>query len=1523
MIIYVVIGGVKLITFNLPLEKKGNYWLSYNDKDSDRVNLANITVDNEEWLMHPNDGFELYEQGKVVDSCNLKDSSFYFLKNTIDSTITTIFCSNVFEDLPFYDIVGRNEILIGSDPSCNIVYNNMQIAGVQAKITVSGSQVYITNMDNTKTNIFVSRALVTKENYLVRNGDVIFIMGLKIIIVGTMVIINNPLNTVSTNLPTFNKEFILDDSPEVEDDDANVSVYTKKDYFSRSPQFRSAITPLKIKIATPPQKEKEDDTPTILVVGPMLTMGMVSVVMLFSALGNLGSGKGSALSTVPQIIMAVAMIGTMVFWPTMTRKYKELKYDEDESKRRDKYEVYIQSLRKEIVNNISLQRQILLGNYISVNECTQIILNKNTKLWGRKIEDADFLVVRLGLGTVPLEINLDYQLEDFSLEEDVLKDIVKDLVAESHDITDAPVTVSLFEKRITGLVGNYELTKEFLKSLLIQLLTFYSADILKIVVLSNEENSHNWTWLKELEHCWDNEKVNRFFATKRSDAQEIFKYLEKIYDSRYEQKSESKKTPTPYFLIICDDYKMVAENNFIKKVLTSDDNFGFSTVILSDVISRLPNECSCFINVNKDVSGLIENELVSSNQKQFVAEFVSDEDILKCSQILANIPIIFDNLSKGLPDSCDLLEIYNVGRVEGLNSFNRWKQNDPTISLSAPIGIDINGDLFALDLHEKFHGPHGLIAGMTGSGKSEFINTLVLSLAINYHPNEVAFVLIDYKGGGTALAFENKELGIRLPHIAGTITNLDVTELNRALSSIEAELRRRQKEFNKARDISGESTIDIYKYQKLYREGIVKKPIPHLLLICDEFAELKDQQPDFMDQLISTARIGRSLGVHLILATQKPSGVVNDQIWSNAKFKVCLKVQDKADSKDMIQVADAAEIKQVGRFYLLVGYNDYFAMGQSAYCGMPYVPSDVIKKSVDTSLNFINEVGYIIKSVDEVKKVETKSQGEVLLNVVKYLADIAQEENIVVDRLWLDRIPNIIYVNDIIKKYNYQKENYVINPVIGEYDDPSNQRQGIVTLPLSSVGNSIIYGIPGSGKENLISTIIYSSLITYTTEEINFYVIDCGAETLKTYSPAPQVGDVIFASENEKVNNCFSMINEELSIRKKMFADFSGDINVYNKYSENKKPFIIFVINGYENFMESYNNFEENMIKLTREGTKCGIIFVVSCSSIGSLRAKVRQNFSYSICLKLNDAYDYTNIFGTREKIIPSDNLGRGLIKIDNIYEFQSAMICPEETKLDFLRELCKKLNESISLKAPKVPILPDNVYFDYFDDLSSCTLSNVPIGVEKESLKVSYFNFWDNPLNLILSSMIKNLDSFISGLIQTLQQISKVQIIFLDAGKVLKNNPLGNNYTNTDFNTAVQNILKSITLSNADNKVILMITGINSLLESLEMDVKKEFTDTISKIKEVPFLRVVLIDAPTTIKAMAFEVWLKSNIDATNGIWVGKGITEQSVFKTSGASYRELSVMINNDMGFVIKDEMPILVKLIEVKNGEDVEVL
>ncbi len=1532
MIIYIITDINRLFTYNLPIKIEGNYWINYINRESEKVNLLNISENNSEWVIKVNEGFQLYNKGEEVDKCILKANSFYFVKDLFNDSLITVFCSNVKDDLQYYDISNVKEVIIGNAPNCNIFYNNNLIASNQAKIIDNSKERLITNLALEKASVFVNKYAI-EENFHVHNGDVIFILGLKMIILGNILIINNPANSVTVNLPIYDKNLLLDDTPEVIDDDSNVTVYTKKDYFNRSPRFRSKIDTLVIDVEDPPSKEKEDDTPAILTVGPMLTMGMTSVVMLFTSVNNAVKNQTGIASVIPQMVMAIAMLGTMVFWPSITRKFKAKQRDAHERKRRDKYEVYIQSLRQKIVNNITKQRQILMENHISINDCVQIILNRSTRLWERIIEEPDFLVVRLGLGIVPLDIDIKYKKENFVLEDDILKDIVQNLVDEAHDISGAPITVSLLQKNITGVVGEYDITANFLKGILLQLLTFYSADLLKIVILTNEANEHNWTWVKELQHCWDNEQENRFFASSSDDVKDVIRLLDKEYDLRVENDSDNNTTDAnyanyaPYYVIICDDYKMISDNSFIKKLLASNENYGFSILIYSDMISALPNQVSCFININQDVSGVIEKELSTNTQKEFMMEVPSNDDIEKCARILANIPVLSTSKSKGLPESCGLLEMYNVGKVEGLNSSSRWVQNDPTVSLAAPIGIDSNGDLFKLDLHEKFHGPHGLIAGMTGSGKSEFIITFVLSLAINYHPNEVAFVLIDYKGGGLALAFENKELGIRLPHIAGTITNLDVTELNRALASIEAELKRRQREFNNARDISGESTIDIYKYQRLYREGIVKKPIPHLFLISDEFAELKAQQPEFMDQLISTARIGRSLGVHLILATQKPAGVVNDQIWSNAKFKICLKVQDQADSKDMIRVPDAAELKQVGRFYLLVGYNDYFAIGQSAYCGMPYIPSDVIKKSVDTSLNFVNNVGYVIKSIDDFKTVDTEAQGEVLLNVVKYISALAQEQNIVVDRLWLDRIPNIIYVSDLITKYNYHKEDYVINPVIGEYDDPSRQMQGLVTLPLTELGNTLIFGMTGSGKEDLLATLIYSCITTYTTSEINFYIIDCGSETLKMFAKAPQVGDVMLISEGEKIANCFKLLMDEFVERKKLFADYNGDIKVYNSMSANKKPYIISIINNFDNFLESYASLEDIVAKLSREGMKYGILFIIAGNATNSVRFKLKQNFFNTVCLRLMDSYEYNEAFNTRNKVIPSENKGRGLIKKDEVYEFQSASICPEENKLEFIKNLCNKLNEGIALKAPKVPILPEHANIEYFEN-ETLNLEALPIGVEKETLKTSTFNFKEYPISLISASLAKNLTNFANGLLQMLVKVDNTKVIVLDAVNFYKTRVNQVIYYTENFDNVITNfnnlIERNLETQNISENVVLIITGLNDLVSNLDIGIKKKFTDNVKLLKNLPFIRIIVMDAIDSIKTFNYEDWFKSSTNLSYGIWIGNGINDQTTLKATG-NFRQLSAEIKNDMGYVIMETTPILAKLLEYteEDTEEVEVL
>lgn len=507
------------------------------------------------------------------------------------------------------------------------------------------------------------------------------------------------------------------------------------------------------------------------------------------------------------------------------------------------------------------------------------------------------------------------------------------------------------------------------------------------------------------------------------------------------------------------------------------------------------------IEIDERISKIYDKNDISGRQTEFVADIGIGNELSEVVKAAANIKMDIADQTYSLPNVITFLEMFGVNKIEHINPLMRWKENNPTISLAAPIGVDTMGELFYLDLHEKFQGPHGLVAGMTGSGKSEFIITYILSMAANYHPDEVAFILIDYKGGGLTGAFEDEEKGIKLPHLAGTITNLDGAAVKRSLISIQSELRRRQAIFNNARRVSNEGTMDIYKYQKLYRDKVVTEPVPHLFIISDEFAELKSQQPEFMEQLISTARIGRSLGVHLILATQKPSGVVDDQIWSNSRFRVCLKVQDKADSNDMIKRPDAAELSNTGRFYLQVGFNEFFALGQSAWCGAPYNEDGVSDKNVDNSIKVIDSIGRVVKEVKPPKKEgNSKQRQKQIVAMVKYLSGLAKEENISVRPLWLNPIPAMIYPEKLIKKYNIKNgAAHELNPVIGELDDPFNQNQEILTLPFSSCGNILVYGVAGAGKLTMLTTMVYELIRVHSAEYLNIYILDFGAETLRMF----------------------------------------------------------------------------------------------------------------------------------------------------------------------------------------------------------------------------------------------------------------------------------------------------------------------------------------------------------------------------------------------------------------------------------------
>ena len=1521
--IVTLMGRNFMYNLSLPKIVVGNYWLKDKEGDNGR-RLINIEGVDGKWQIKNSNYLEvinpnILEREKSIIRINGRQVSTKFTLENYDmygihfknsNELYLLYCSPTCENnLTHLEMQKKTEIFIGKGSHNQIIYRNKLLADTHTQIFRYEGRWNIRNFDN-QFGTFVNNKPVNGDTILY-NGDVVFIMGLKLIIMGNSIFINNPQNQV-----TYNKQILtlVDSKPRVvNDSNENMEeTYSNDEYFSRAPRITNIIEHEKVKIDAPPQAQDKEDMPLVLAMGSSLTMGLIMLVSVYNAVNGQMNGTATINQTVTSIIVAVAMLISMILFPVLTSKYNRRKKKRYETKRQDRYKKYLHSKSETINKIINKQKNILFENYVSPEECAQIILNKDARLWERKIDDYDFLTVRLGLGDVPVDMEIQYPEEQFSMDDDNLIEILNNIVKNSKTIKDAPIVISLVEKNVSAIIAQEnEKVERFIKSLIIQLVAFQSYEDLKLVFLLNEDEGENLEFVKMLPHVWDNSRQIRFFSYDYDEMNEISKYLEEELQNRQQYQNTDYKSFQPYYLIITNDYKKIENLKIISEVLRSKVNLGFSILCITNDLMQLPNECKTFISIDQDnKTGMIfENEISSTTQKKITFDTSVIIFFDRICQAVSSIQIKYSNKGGNLlPNSYSFLEMYDVGRIEQLNIMERWSRHDSTLSLRAPVGIDASGMPIVLDIHEKFHGPHGLIAGSTGSGKSEFIITYILSLAINFHPDDVNFILIDYKGGGLAGAFENSK--VKLPHLVGTITNIDTNGLQRSLVSIQSELRRRQIMFNEARNITDEGTIDIYKYQKLYHDGVVKKPIPHLLIICDEFAELKQQQPEFMDELISVSRIGRSLGVHLILATQKPAGIVNDQIRSNSKFAVCLKVQDKEDSIDVIKRPDAANLKRVGQFFLQVGNNEYFVLGQSAWSGAPYFPSDITAKKIDNSVEFISNIGTIIKQVDDTVQKTVKSNGEQLTNIVQYMSELANQNGIKEDSLWLPNIPETIYLKNIKKKYRIKKEEGMINPVIGEYDDPYNQRQGIVDLQLTRKGNTIIYGNAESGKETLLSTMIYDVISTYTSEEAILYLLDFGTEALKIFTKSAQVGDVVLLNDIEKLTRLFEMLKLEVKDRKTKLIDYNGDYNLYLKTSGKTMPMIIIVMNNYEAFSELYQDkFDDSLLTLTREGVNVGIVFVITTSAFSNMRYRLNQNFKQKICLQLNDDNDYYGIFDNLGKKRPSHMFGRGLINLDNeIYEFQTAKICKAEDYNSFVKDEIERINKANDVEAAPIPVMPDIVTFsNVYKELKD--LSQVPIGIAKKDLKVCNYNFKKDFLNIITARDIENAIQFTSNIIEELRELKNLDLVILNAELAFAERKINIKF---EYNKFVENLR----LNNKKTKLCIII-GIDKFLTLYE-DMENHFDTKLKEIETIGNAYFIIVENVNKLKNHEYEDWYKDFIAKDNGIWVGNGINNQYLI-TVNSDRREVDNNCGSNYGYSIREGMVSLIKLLEMKNDGD----
>lgn len=715
----------------------------------------------------------------------------------------------------------------------------------------------------------------------------------------------------------------------------------------------------------------------------------------------------------------------------------------------------------------------------------------------------------------------------------------------------------------------------------------------------------------------------------------------------------------------------------------------------------------------------------------------------------------------------------------------------------------------------------------------------------------------------------------------------------RALASIKAELQKRQRLF-------GEYDVNhINQYQKLYKQGKAKEAMPHLFLISDEFAELKSEQPEFMKELVSTARIGRSLGIHLILATQKPSGVVDDQIWSNSKFKLALKVQNASDSSEILKTPDAADITLPGRAYLQVGNNEIYELFQSAWSGADYIPDKEDNSYMDTTVYAINDLGqYDILTEDlsglDKKEDLTKLPSE-LDAVIAHIHEYTKAEGIeVLPRPWLPPLADRVYLTeleDVDYEVEWQKEKSSLQATVGIADQPELQSQSPLVLDLNKDGHVAIFSSPGYGKSTFLQSLVMGMVRKHNPEHLHLYLLDFGTNGLLPLKDLPHVADTILIDEKEKCLKFVSRISKTIKERKKNLSNYGvANIEMFEKASKKTLPNILITIDNFDSIKES--GLEESLLPLItqigREGVSVGVFLAISANRQNALNMQLAASIKTQIALYLIETGEVSSIVG-RTSLKIEDLPGRGLIKVEDPTLFQVALPNKSEEVLETIANIQEEATEMASRwrgSIPKsIPMVPDELSYtnfaewDGFDELDNGIL---PVGIEMERVELIGLDFKVKENLLIAATNQEEIQNIIHVLANSMISSKAWDIGIVDTKKRVLSYLRGDSalYVNT---------------AETIEKTIMQFKGIFEKRESAFKEAQKENIEISSEnfCKQFKPIMIVFADIYEISDQLSEEA-ISTLIDMiNNAAFMGIHFVIGSIFEKLEYSYDKLSKVL------------------------------
>jgi S-DNA-T family DNA segregation ATPase FtsK/SpoIIIE len=1059
-------------------------------------------------------------------------------------------------------------VQVGRDPACELTLDDDRVSRRHLHIGVGSRSVQVTDLGS--------------SNGTYVDGDRI---------TGTVTL--KPGQTITVGATTLTIQAVR----QSEATQAAMTVVDGRLAFAAPPRVHRPTPSPVIALPRPPEPPPPRRIPMVasllpVVLGLVMAYFMGPIMLLFAAMGP------------------IMLLGTV--WEDKRSGRR------DYAKARKAFEDEMAALEDRVATTHDELVQARRAAAPDVATLSQRVRELSPQLWERRATDRDFAVVRIGIGDRPSAMRLDHDPTTVGSSE---AQRIEQLLSRYAIDPQVPVDVDLRTVGVIGVTGDPGQRAALLRWLVVQSCTLASPRDLALVVLAPDDRDWTWTrWFPHTETLLAGIPGARSVAFDPEDARLVFGLVDDLLTQRRSMVDRSGAPAGPWrphvLLVLPGEPSggpgAAIARSALSRVLAEGPALGITAVVGAATATQLPGECRAVVAVAAGTGTTVTVTATGDTIREIRADGIDRDHAADLARGLAPVrDSSAASATADVPRRVLLLDLLELPDPTPELISHRWQRHAALGDLVAPIGAGAAGPV-AIDLRRD--GPHGLTAGTTGAGKSELLQSMIGAFAATYPASRLTFVLIDYKGGA---AFKDC---VDLPHTVGFFTDLDAHLARRALTSLNAELRRRE------HILREHGAKDIIEMEQRHPDAAPA----NLFLIIDEFAFLKKEVPEFVAGIIDIAQRGRSLGVHLMLATQRPTGVIDDNIRANTNLRIALRVADESDSVDILDRPDAARIPKSlpGRGLVRTGHSDVTVM-QSAYANA---------RSGGTGGRRQPTTATVAPPGSGLRRTATGSgavrHDDRPTDLQRLVAAIrTAHENLGVPtppRPWLDPLPAVVPL-DTVDAPAPPGTSELAAP-IGRLDQPDTQAQPPGWLDLGRDGHVLIYGTGGAGKTQALRTLAVSLANRLSPADLHLYGLDFAGGGLRPLAALPHTGGVVTADERERVDRLLAMLDATIAQRRARFSGTgAASLLEYRDRTGDRLPYVVVLFDGYGAFHQAYLNVDrgeqvDTVARLVADGRSVGVYFVLTADRRNAVPATLTSAISSRLVLRMADADEYASL---------------------------------------------------------------------------------------------------------------------------------------------------------------------------------------------------------------------------------------------------------------------------------------------------------